>query len=168
MREALVAGQALRRPVKRRHGDSISPLGEDLMGEVLRIVDMTARVNEMLLHSHANVGDLVSAATRHQCNPASADFRLARDKVMDNSRGYKSRTVARGKRAVKDACKKQPELWNTDPEGFRIFWSRGFSSANYYGIFDYLQKVVDYDGSSEKGKWFMRSKSKCFKSGRGY
>ncbi|KAL9023601.1 MAG: hypothetical protein Q9180_008171 [Flavoplaca navasiana] len=140
-------------------GDSQEEEGE--LTEEQLTLDRLIRWNTFLCHTNKLWEDIVYEAYGPKFNIDTAIGQAARGKVFENTRSYKSRTVKHMKEHVReifncDEHRNKKTLYTTR-ELLTDFFESVFSSGNYFAVFRHIDGYVEYEGSTELGKFYMRS-----------
>jgi hypothetical protein len=157
MREALANGERMPRPSRGRSNNPQPPLTKDELDAAIRRLDRAVRWNTFLVHVNLNSHDVIDSVTNHPIDADGNDFAQLRSKLTDNVRSFKNKTLNRVFTHITELIKHEPWLKDASDSDFKDRLSQNFNFQNWVFCFYYMKGYIDFDGSSDLGKWYMEN-----------
>jgi hypothetical protein len=158
MREALANGERMPRPNRgRRIANPQPPLTKEELETAMRRLDRAVRWNTFLVHINLNSHDVIDSVTSHPIDTDGRDFGQLRSKLTDNVRSFKNKTLDRVLIHVGELIKQEPWLKDASDSDFRNRLGQKFNFQNWAFCFYYMKGYVNFEASSDLGKWYMEN-----------
>jgi hypothetical protein len=156
MRQSLQEGERLTRPATRK-SQSSSGENPDKDTEWTNKLDRLIRFNVFLTHSNLNANELIDHITDSSLPHETPQFAKLRTKLMENTRSHKNKTIDNLEDHIAILLKDNGWLKDMGDEGFKRYLHSHLNQQNWQHIWVYMKDYVDYENSSELGKWFMKN-----------
>ncbi|KAF2861489.1 hypothetical protein K470DRAFT_269826 [Piedraia hortae CBS 480.64] len=157
MREQLLEGKKLKRTKRfpRRVAGENDLTTAEFRFESKKL-ERAVRWNTLLTHSNLNGDDVIAASTGGRVPKGTGDYARLRGKLQQNVRSYKSKTTA-NMQSLLTRYMKISDWRDRDDEDFVSWFSGTFTKQRYFYVFYFLKRQIDYDASTEMGRWYMKS-----------
>lgn len=128
--------------------------------------DRWTRWNIFLIHSVANHRDLLRFVWGDRIAADSSQWNTSYKRILDSNRSFKSKTLAKIRNLVARQIEADATLLLATDQAYTDKINREFSAQTYFSCFAFIKDHLDFEGSTDLGKWFVKSKfvsaSNCF------
>ena len=162
MRASLQKGNVIPRLNKRKAEFTYVPLSAAELVTVTAKLDRATRWNTFLTHTNLNAHEIIEAVTSGRVDVDSADFNTLRSKLQENVRSYKNNVLKNMEIFLEDMFGKDKGLVDSSDSTFQIKFGESFNQQNYLFVFYYIKNYVNFDGSSDLGRWYTESMSSFY------
>ena len=158
LRERLVAGEHMSRKHKIKPAEKAirPPLTIQDKKTFEPRLDRIIRWNTMLLHTNLNATDLIRHVFGERIDVDSQDWDWARNKILENHRSYKSKSMQLVKQLVERLIEQDPTLMELSSISFLGKMEEKFNQANYFFCFPFMKFYLGFEQTSEYGKWYLK------------
>ena len=158
LRERLVAGEHMSRKHKIKPAEKAirPPLTAQDKKTFEPRLDRIIRWNTMLLHTNLNATDLIRHVFGERIDVDSQDWDWARNKILENHRSYKSKTMQLVKQLVERLIEQDSTLMELSSTSFLGKMQEKFNQTNYFSCFPFMKFYLGFEQTSEYGKWYLK------------
>jgi hypothetical protein len=133
------------------------PLTKEELDVAIRCLDRAVRWNTFLIHVNLNAHDVIDSVTNRPINTDSNEFGQLRTKFADNVRSFKNKTLDRFVTHINELLEQETWLKDASDTGFKDRLSQKFNYQNWVFCFYYMKDYIDFEASSNLGKWYMEN-----------
>ena len=158
LRERMMAGEQISRKHKIKPAENAirPPLTAQEKKTFEPRLDRIIRWNTMLLHTNLNATDLIRHVFGERIDVDSQDWDWARNKILENHRSYKSKTMQLIKQLVERLIEQDPTLNELSSDCFLAKMQEKFNRTNYFLCFPFMKFYLGFEQTSEYGKWYLK------------
>jgi hypothetical protein len=124
-----------------------------------RTLDRAVRWMSFIFHSHYHRDKEIKRVYGNDLLGDATLYQQARQKFLDNIKAHKGQVLTAAVNLLDELERRDENLKEmTDNEELAHYFEGKFSVANFFCVWKYMENYLDYNSSSDFGKWYCQGK----------